>query len=236
MAWSPGRGKFTRIQDLIDWGFNAPVYFLFHHGLEIPNTEHNPVFCIRYFTHEKGWKRYSVRVVQDVGKAMTSIINKSAEKLYDYNDVLHKEFFDKGHDLIIAEGIPVSDRWSGCIEVYPDGRFVLEVICGGPVRELTHSKRTADLRIASNLDSDRWRYHSEFELVKAISAVRTLGPFGHIIYEFSVFNFPVGCKKEQVIFWEYEVLHGLEECAGRICCTSSWCDYGLNLFKAEGAN
>ncbi|MHA2064252.1 MAG: hypothetical protein ACXABY_07720 [Candidatus Thorarchaeota archaeon] len=219
MAWSPGRSKFARIADLVGWGFNAPAYHEAKSGIEIASI-----------MSTMGWNRASVRFPGfGVGERAPLLINKSTTEILLYSSIIRDYA-----PVMICQGIPIADYWSGCVEVWPDGFFTLEAVAGRPVRDLTHCRAAVDLKVASNLFSDRWRFHPEHLIVQAIEEIRW-GPVGHMIYEFSIFSKPLGCKSEHVLFWEYEVLDGLEKCDYRFQSASCWGDFSGNFFKTERA-
>ncbi|MHA2064229.1 MAG: hypothetical protein ACXABY_07600 [Candidatus Thorarchaeota archaeon] len=219
MAWSPGRSKFARIADLVGWGFNAPVYHEAKSGIEIASI-----------MNLMGWNRASVRFQGfGVGGRAPLLINKTTTEILLYSSIIRDHA-----PVMICQGIPIADYWSGCIEIWADGFFTLEAVTGRPVRDLTHCRAAVDLKIVSNLSSDRWRSHPEYLIVQAIEETR-YGPAGHVIYEFSVFSKPLGYKNEHVLFWEYEVLDGFKERDYRFQSASCWGDLGRDLFKAEGA-
>jgi len=208
MVSLPGRDKFTRVQDLIGWGLNAPLYYRITRG-----SVGDPVIRILDIMSENGWDTVSIRMVKNIGGGRQFYINLDIKGVTSSSQDIIREFLSC--DLMVSCGLPISDRFSGCISVLCGESFILEVIHGGPVRKLTHSIVMPDITISGHFDSYRWRYHEEYSLVEVIDMVNStlcLVPVekntDEIVYEFGVFGFPVGIMRENIIFWDYEVIHG----------------------------
>lgn len=205
MASSSGLDKFSRIAQLVEWGFNAPLY---HKISTMYELDRRVILS--------NWSRVSVRFQGSVssGKKTPVFINADPND-YDFRFYLFNAMVDYG-DAMISKGMPIAEYWSGCIEVEDDGDFLLESVAGVSVRELTHGNKTPDISIRGNIHSDLWRYHVESMLVDIIAEVSVLKPSGHMIFEFSCFGDSQGWKNERNLFWEYEEINnGHTEHLGR---------------------
>lgn len=235
--------KISRVRDLIEWGFNSPLYFLIP-CISLPAKEvdakgnvvkyfekqTDPMFHIWNLMNTNKWKRVSIRFPGGLKVKSHNMINVNWE--YVKRNVAKIYMPDW---IMVSEGMPIAQIWSGCIEVRKDGQFILEAVVKGPVRMLTHGKVIPEARILSNLDSDRWRYFDTF-LVHVIEDVKTFGPVDcDIIYEFSVFSSLKGVKQQHVLFWEYEVIDGYSEHYKGYQGSSCWGDFRAYLPQAGGA-
>ena len=209
MALLPG-SKFARIQELIDWGFNAPVYTNYY------RCKFNNLYIINRYMISNNLDRVSIRIDGKVGVAKFSWINKLFKDL-----LLDESIINELPSFMISSGLPVA-LWSGCIMVEPDGHFILEVVRDKQVRVFTHGQVLADIRIDSNIHSDYWMMYPDINIQEVIQSICYYGQVDHCIYEFSIFPYPVGVKQEYTIFWEYEELNGFSEYIRGNSCTSTW--------------
>jgi hypothetical protein len=201
MALQSGRSKFDRINDLIGWGFNAPAYRSVPDGIQAKELH---VFNTALF---EGWDTVSIRFEGGIHSNVPSIMNKSLNWLVDNTKAVKAI---RSIPFRFAQGLEVANI-SGSIIRLASGEFVLEASWDVPVREITHSKVLPDIRVAGyNLQSDSWRYHPDPLIVEVIDNLR-FGPAEDLCFEFSIFNRPVGIKKERVLFWEYEVINGFKD-------------------------
>ena len=190
---SQGGDKFQRVSQLIDWGLNAPVYWLFDKlgGPLISQVDDLEL--------ETG--RVSIRSLGKAGGGFPTMINLSYDEVVD-----RLEFLDNNLPVMVSEGIdPEGSIWAGCFMIR-DNEFILEAIGPGrsvTVRELTHSKRVPDVTIQGNRFSDRWQLNNQKDLCNVIMQAQTI-PVKNFIIEFSVYRYPIGKRKEHLIFWDYE--------------------------------
>ena len=201
--------KFTRVSDLIGWGFNAPSYVLvdryYSPGIRLLDRILDAMDLME-------WERVSIRSLSSLGRAKFFYPNLTRrvviEKLRYYGDYI-------GDSCMLSEGISFVDHlWSGVVLV-DNMDFIFEAVMDSSVRSLTHSKVIPDVRIVSNFESDRWRFHSEFSLVNVIDEVRMI-PISSYSVEWSIFPYGVGVKNQSLVFWEYEELDsGFKKCVNR---------------------
>jgi hypothetical protein len=124
---------------------------------------------------------------------------------------------DQGYSLIVAEPIdPAGAQLAGCILRRPED-FLVELAEGpGTVRRVTHEGKI-DLQLAvSGPDDPRCRADirpAVTELAEAERQWRADVTLMDVLYEFSVYAYPVGWKNEPVIFWE---ITGLGDQNGRL--------------------
>ena len=223
-----GRDKFARVVQLIEWGYNAPLYhkiackdtivkYMKHGSVKQEVLKADPIQVIIEIMLHHQYDRVSIRFPGSLGKPSNNMINVTIEEV-----MCHYHWFQEVDWVMVSEGMPIA-AVSGCIELHSDGSFILEAVYGKPVRVLTHGKQNPDVRIWSNLDSDRWRYCSDSNMGRVIDLVRTTGPLSDIIYEFSVFPFKLGSNHKNILFWEYEELnYGQSKCYPGFPYTSSW--------------
>lgn len=204
MASPSGLGKFHRINQLIHWGFNAPVYKL------IPYMAGEMYHRICDEADIMGWDRISVRSEGGTHVGKISLINKTRTGLFECCDELN----NCKQDLIIAKGLPIA-KLSGTIMLNQDWQYILEVISGKSVRELTHGRVTPDYRIIPNICRrpivyPKVKSYTDVcdDFIPLLNVIRKiihiLSYTKNVVVEFSVFNREVGVLNEKEIFWDYE--------------------------------
>lgn len=117
---------------------------------------------------------------------------------------------DQGYALIVAKPIdPTDATLAGCIERRSSG-FLVEVAFGpGTVRRVTHEgsiDQTLELSGADDPGCGPEIARALSELTKAESRLVSGLLRTDVLYEFSVYDHPVGWKNDSVIFWEIQGL------------------------------
>ena len=127
-------------------------------------------------------------------------------KREDFNKVMNT-CFDNNLEMIVARPIDPKDcLFAGCIMLY-NGEYIIEIANGpGTVRRVTHQgiineHYTANMFLprTSNLKINQ-------ALVEIYKLNKRMTLSDYHIFEFSYYNKPVGWKKENIIFWEFNDL------------------------------
>jgi len=202
--------KLARVQRLIEWGLNAPLYHVVDHPpdgdhifIPFPSIYINTVKTL----HERfGYNSISIRSDKPVGHSWFHRVGISIEEALSLAE--SSELFDAA-PLLISKGIDYHDStFSGSI-ITERFDFLLEVVGpGSNVRDLTWSRKVPVYRMVSDYRRDGWRYHPEPSLVEVIDLVMHC-PANPAIFEFSVYPYPIGCFNTNIIFWEV-ITHGLK--------------------------